>query len=77
MDSVLAQMTEKLKPEASYFFTEAGERAGMMVFDMNDSGQIPLIAEPLFAELDASVDFVPVMNLDDLEAAIEKARSSA
>jgi len=66
----LAAMAEKLKPEASYFYAEDGKRAGMMVIDMTDSSQIPQIAEPLFSELDASVQFVPVMNADDLRKAI-------
>ncbi len=61
-----------LKPEAAYFWPEEGERAGMMVFDMADTTQIPQIAEPLFINLDAAVEFVPVMNADDLKTALEK-----
>ena len=44
----------------------------MIVFDMADSAQIPVIAEPLFMNLDAAVEFIPVMNADDLKAAIAK-----
>lgn len=63
-------LMRELEPEAAYFFAEAGERSGMMVFDMTDSAQIPQIAEPLFMRLDAAVEFIPVMNADDLRRAL-------
>ena len=70
--TAIESLLEDLKPEAAYFWPENGERAGMMVFDMADTTQIPQIAEPLFMTLDASVEFVPVMNADDLKTALEK-----
>ena len=60
----LEEMMAKLQPEAAYFWPEGGERGGMMVFDMTDPSQIPIIAEPLFMNLDAAVEFLPVMNAD-------------
>ncbi len=68
----LQSMLAELEPEAAYFWPENGERAGMMVFDMADTTQIPQIAEPLFLNLDAAVEFVPVMNADDLRTALAK-----
>ena len=68
----MQSLLEELKPEAAYFWPENGERAGMMVFDMADTTQIPQIAEPLFMNLDAAVEFLPVMNADDLRTALEK-----
>jgi len=67
----LESLMEELKPEAAYFWPEAGERGGMMVFDMTDPSQIPQIAEPLFLNVDAAVEFAPVMNADDLKKALE------
>ncbi len=67
----LESLMEDLKPEAAYFWPENGERGGMMVFDMADPSQIPQIAEPLFLNVDAAVDFAPVMNADDLKKALE------
>ncbi len=75
-DGSLAQtietLLEELEPEAAYFWPENGERAGMIVFDMTDTTQIPQIAEPLFMNVDAAVEFLPVMNADDLKQALEK-----
>ncbi len=75
-DGSLAQtiqsLLEELEPEAAYFWPENGERAGMIVFDMADTTQIPQIAEPLFMNVDAAVEFLPVMNADDLKEALEK-----
>ncbi len=70
--TTMQSLLEELKPEAAYFWPENGERAGMMVFDMADTTQIPQIAEPLFMTLDAAVEFLPVMNADDLGTALEK-----
>jgi hypothetical protein len=67
----LESLMEELEPEAAYFWPEAGERGGMMVFDMTDPSQIPQIAEPLFLNVDAAVEFAPVMNADDLKKALE------
>jgi hypothetical protein len=66
----IAEINERLaaatKPEAAYFGTENGRRTGYIVFDMVDSAQIPVIAEPLFQQAEATVEFIPVMNADDL-----------
>jgi hypothetical protein len=37
------------------------------VFDMDDASAIPAVVEPLFAALNARIDLLPVMNLDDLQ----------
>jgi hypothetical protein len=72
MAQTIMTLLEDLKPEAAYFWPEHGERSGMIVFDMVDTTQIPQIAEPVFAALDAAVEFVPVMNADDLKSALAK-----
>jgi hypothetical protein len=69
MDSIQA-MIDQLKPEAAYFFANDGCRGGLMVFDMADSSQIPPVAEPLFLQHNAKVEFTPVMNTDDLAKAL-------
>ena len=61
------ELLEQLKPEAAYFMPIDGKRSGMFVFDMQDPSQIPQIAEGLFTKLNAAVEFLPVMNAEDLK----------
>ncbi len=70
MGEVIGALMEKLQPEAAYFLADGGERGGMIFFDMQESGDIPGIAEMLFQGADAAVEFVPVMNADDLKNAL-------
>jgi hypothetical protein len=72
MQKSIESMIRTLKPEAAYFFADRGERSGMMIFDMTDPSQIPQIAEPLFQTFAAKVEFVPVMNAEDLQKAFSK-----
>jgi len=80
-DGRLAKVIQKtiasLNPEATYFYTEDGNRGAMFVFDLKETSDIPWIAEPLFMEMNASVHFFPVMNLDELVAGLEKAAKNA
>lgn len=63
-------------PEAQYFCTEGGKRTGYVIFDLADPSDIPAIAEPLFQELNATVEFIPVMDGDDLGAGLGKASAA-
>ncbi|MDQ4149369.1 MAG: hypothetical protein M3164_05170 [Actinomycetota bacterium] len=64
------------QPEAAYFCTENGRRTGYTIFDMADTSQIPVIAEPLFQQLSAKVEFIPVMNYDELQRGLTEALQS-
>jgi hypothetical protein len=64
---VLAALMEQLKPEAAYFFPEGGERAGLLVFDMQQSSQVAQVVEALSFGLHAHVELVPVMSGEDLQ----------
>ena len=64
INEVLAASTQ---PEAAYFGTENGKRTGYIFFDLTDTAQIPVIAEPLFQQLNSTVEFIPVMNVDELQ----------
>ena len=65
--------SERSSDEAAYFGTENGRRTGYIVFDMVDSAQIPVIAEPLFQRAESKVEFIPVMNADDLQRGLAQA----
>jgi hypothetical protein len=75
-DGSLAKTVEaliaKLKPEAAYFWPSNGKRSGMMVFDMTDNSQSIEVGEPLFLNLDAAVEIVPVMSAEDLKKGFGK-----
>ena len=43
-----------------------GQRGGYVVINMADASQLPAIAEALFPRLNADVEFLPVMNPEDL-----------
>ncbi len=75
LQQTIETLAQELEPEAAYFWPEDGKRAGMMVFDMADPAEIPQIAEQLFLNLDAAVEFMPVMNVDDLQRALAKVTS--
>jgi len=68
--TVLEALMAKTKPEAAYFLADKGDRGGLLFFDMKESSDIPRIAEVLFQGADASLEFVPVMNADDLKKAL-------
>ncbi len=65
--TVIERLTASIKPEVAYFYPEDGRRAALMVFDMTESSQLPSIVEPLFMGLEATVEFTPVMNAQELQ----------
>lgn len=71
VDGSLPQIIDKLmattKPEAVYFTAVDGYRTMLLFFDMVDSSMIPLIGEPLFIQLKARVEVIPVMNQAELQ----------
>ena len=69
MESVMT----KLKPEAAYFAPLDGKRSGMLFFDIAEPSQIVEVVEPLFLNLDAAVEIIPVMNAEDLRKGLAKA----
>jgi hypothetical protein len=66
MESTLSQ----IHPEAAYFTAHEGYRTAYIVFDLEDTAQIPQIAEPLFAGMNAKIELSPAMNADDLKTGL-------
>ena len=73
MADVNRTLAENTRPEAAYYGTENGKRTGYIFFDLEDPSQIPVIAEPLFQGVKATVEFIPVMNDDDLQRGLAAA----
>ena len=72
MQKVLAEASERLRPEAAYFLADKGIRTALYVVDLKDPSDIPVIAEPFFTEFNAAVEFIPVMTADDLKKALDR-----
>jgi len=76
MAEINNRLDELTKPEAQYFCTEGGTRTGYVFFDLDDPSDIPPIAEPLFQELNATVEFFPAMDAAQLGAGLHKASAA-
>ncbi|MET9522824.1 DUF3303 domain-containing protein [Streptomyces coeruleorubidus] len=74
MPQIMQAAMEKLRPEAAYFGPEGGRRTCFLVFDMQDSSQMPPTLEPFFTDLNAEVEVFPVMNSDDLQKGLSQLR---
>jgi hypothetical protein len=72
-EKTMNQVMATIQPEAAYFTVDDGIRTLYVVFDMTDSADMPMIAEPLFMNLEAAIDYWPVMNQDDLKAGLARA----
>ena len=70
---VLESIMNKLKPEAAYFGALDGKRGGMVFFNLSDPSQIVEVVEPLFLNLNAETELIPVMNGDDLRKGLTAA----
>lgn len=57
---------EDFKPEASYFFTENGQRSGLMILNITDSADLVKVVESFWFGLHADVSVTPVLNGEDL-----------
>ncbi|MCD6726034.1 MAG: hypothetical protein LT070_02225 [Solirubrobacteraceae bacterium] len=66
LPATMERAIDELKPEAAYFITEGGRRTALMFFDLQESSQMPAVAEPFFMNLAAGVSFTPAMNAEDL-----------
>ena len=73
LGKTLESIMKKLKPEAAYFGAMDGKRGGMIFFDLAEPSQIVDVVEPLFLNLNAATEIVPVMNGDDLRKGLAKA----
>lgn len=74
MPELMKEALDQIKPEAAYFTAENGDRTCYLVFDMQDSSQMPPIAEPFFMNLGAKIQYTPVMNVEELQTGLSHLR---
>ena len=77
LGTTIQAILEDQKPEAAYFLLSNGKRTGFLIVDLQDPSQISAIAEPWLLAFDASIEFDPVMTVEDLGRAGEYIEQSA
>jgi len=63
---------KKIKGEAAYFYEKNGLRTFTFIIDLPSVDQLPSVAEPMFQEYSASIEFHPVMVFEDLKKGLSK-----
>ena len=66
LGAAIDKLIEQVQPEAAYFTVDQGLRTGLIFFNETDQARLTQINEPLFAQLDAAIDILPVLSLEDL-----------
>lgn len=67
MTEIMKSLMADMKPEAAYFLPENGSRTGYMFVQADDGSALVTLCEPFFMAMNAAVEFLPVMNADDLQ----------
>ena len=74
-DGSIAQTMEsllgELQPEAAYFGPIDGKRGGFIVINMEQESNVVTKLEPLWLELNATVETFPVATADELRAGLQ------
>jgi hypothetical protein len=70
LPEIIRKTLEAVQAEAAYFTAMDGKRTMLAVFDLKAASDIPRIAEPLFMGLNASVEFIPCMNAEELKTGL-------
>jgi hypothetical protein len=62
----IERILKETKPEAVYFTEYEGQRGAVMIADVKNASQIPVLAEPWFLLFNADVEFHIAMTPEDL-----------
>jgi hypothetical protein len=72
MGSTIEGILATLNPEAAYFHAADGRRGFTLVIDAPDGATLPSLAEPMWLQLGATVEVVPVMNAEELGVGLSR-----
>lgn len=67
---IVQGFSDLAKPEGIWFTALDGKRTMLAVFDLASPAQIPPLAEPFFAGLNATFELSPAMDAADLQAGL-------
>ncbi len=62
----LQRILADVKPSVTYFSEQDGRRGAFLLVDVPDPSRVPVLAEPFFVLLDATVKFRVCMTPEDL-----------
>ena len=62
----IGMMLEETKPESIYFTGNRYGRGAIAVFDLQDSSELPRVAEPWFLILNAEIEYGPAITPEEL-----------
>jgi hypothetical protein len=65
----IGKILDSIKPEVAYFTELGGQRAGVLVVNVNTPSDIPGLAEPWFLNFEADCEFRIAMTPEDLQRA--------
>ena len=68
-DEKLGKILDEIGPEAIYFTKQNGQRAALLIVDLEGPWEVPAMAEPWFLAFNADVSFHIIMTPDDLKKA--------
>jgi hypothetical protein len=69
--NIVDHLSKKFSPEFTGFYAENGFRSAIFIVKMQSSSMIPSIAEPFFLNLNARVEFFPMMDMLELSEGLE------
>lgn len=72
---ILGAQLETLRPEAAYFYPSEAGRIVLLFIDVKEPSDLPVIGDPFFHGLGATVTYTPVMNAQDFQAGMAKLAS--
>lgn len=69
MNRKMETIMSDVRPETVYFGIENGVRTMFCVINVENSWDLPKIAEPFWLGLKATVDFIPIMTQEEFKKA--------
>ena len=69
---IFKRVMDELRPEAAYFGPVNRQRGAYLIVNMDDASKLPPFSETLFQEMHAKIEWIPVMNADDLQRGLQQ-----